>query len=497
MVMNALALLFTPTTLGVMLACALYGLVIGAIPGFSAAMAVALMVPVSYFLDPVPALAGVVTLCAMGIFSGDIPGALLRIPGTPASAAYVDESYRMTQKGQAGLALGTGLVCSSIGGIFGSIVLIFAAPSLGNLALQFSSVEYFWLACMGLTAAIAVSQGSTAKGVVSLSLGLLIAMVGLDPVSGQPRFAFGTEYLSGGLGFIPVLIGLFALSEVFRFALSPKVDELAPVGKLNDVFRGVLTEIKRMGFQILQGCGIGTLVGAIPGAGADIASYIAYASTKKQSRHPEKFGTGIVDGIASASAANNASIGGALVPATVFGIPGDSLTAVIIGVLYMKGLNPGPTVFLTQGDLITAVFLAFLLANILIVPFGYLAIRIFRHILAVPRTILMPLIIAACIIGAFAVENTVFAVVTMLCAGILGFFMEENGFPLAPAILGVVLAPIVEENFLNTLVKSNGDMLVFFSRPIALALAVITIAIWVVPPLLALLRRYTGRVKST
>ena len=210
MVIDAFMMLMTPTTLGVMVACAIYGLMVGAIPGFSAAMAVALMVPVSYFLDPVPALAGVMTLCAMAIFSGDIPGALLRIPGTPASAAYVDESYKMTRNGHAGLALGTGLICSSIGGIFGSIALILAAPSLGDLALQFSSIEYFWLACLGLTAAIGVSQGSAAKGIISLCIGLLIAFVGLDPVSGQSRFTFDTSYLSGGLGFIPVLIGLFA-----------------------------------------------------------------------------------------------------------------------------------------------------------------------------------------------------------------------------------------------------------------------------------------------
>ncbi|WP_447527450.1 tripartite tricarboxylate transporter permease [Vreelandella sp. TE19] len=481
MVIEAFMMLMTPTTIGVMVACAIYGLVVGAIPGFSAAMAVALMVPVSYFLDPVPALAGVMTLCAMAIFSGDIPGALLRIPGTPASAAYVDESYKMTRSGNAGLALGTGLICSSIGGIFGSIALIIAAPSLGDLALQFSSVEYFWLACLGLTAAIGVSKGSAAKGIVSLCLGLLIAFVGQDPVSGQVRFAFGTNYLAGGLGFIPVLIGLFAMSEVFRFALAPDDGNQPPVGKLGGLFQGVLGEIKRLWFQILQGCGIGTLVGAIPGAGADIASYIAYAATKKQSRHPERFGTGIVDGVASASASNNASVGGALVPATVFGIPGDSLTAVIIGVLYMKGLNPGPTVFLTQETLITAVFLAFLLANLLIVPFGIMSIRLFRHVLAVPRKVLMPLIVAACIVGSFAVENTVYAVVTMLVAGLLGFYMEENGFPLAPAILGVVLAPIIEENFLNTLVKSNGDMMIFFSRPLAIGLAIVVAAIWIVP----------------
>ncbi|MAB07216.1 MAG: C4-dicarboxylate ABC transporter permease [Rhodobacteraceae bacterium] len=485
---SALQLLLTPQVLLVMAASALYGLVVGAIPGFSAAMAVALMVPVTYFLEPVPALAGVVTLCAMAIFSGDIPGALLRIPGTPASAAYADEAYKMTQKGRAGEALGTGLICSAIGGIFGAVVLLLVAPSLSELALLFSTPEYFWLAALGLTAAIGVSASAPAKGVISLCLGLGVAFVGIDPVSGQPRFTFGQSDLAGGIGFIPVLIGLFAMSEVFRFALEPGGARERTAVVVGGLFDGVGRNLKRHFGRILQGCGLGTVIGAVPGAGADIAGYMSYALARQQSKTPEKFGTGVPDGIAAASAANNASMGGALVPATVFGIPGDSLTAVIIGVLYMQGLTPGPQVFLMQPELITSVFLAFLLANVMIVPFGFLAIRIFRYVLAVPRSILMPMVVAACIAGAFAVENTTFAVVVMLGAGLVGFWMEENDIPLAPAILGVVLAPVLEANFLNTLIKSQGDMTAFVNRPLAAVLATVTILIWLFPLLRRVLR---------
>jgi len=489
---DAFLALMTPTTLGVMLACAVYGLFVGAIPGFSASMAVALLIPVTYFLDPVPALAGVVTLAAMSIFAGDIPGALLRIPGTPASAAYSDEAYRMSQRGEAGLALGIGLVSSAVGGVAGAIVLIIAAPMLAEVALLFSSFEYFWLACLGLTAAIAISTGHPAKGAISLFIGLSVAMVGLDPVAGQMRFTFGNSQLTGGLGFIPVLIGLFAVSQVLRYAMTRTDRRQAEAMPGRTMFKGVWSNLARLKWPVARGCGIGVIIGAIPGAGADIAAYISYASAKATSKSKELFGTGTVDGIAPATAANNASIGGALVPATVFGIPGDSLTAVIIGVLYMQGLNPGPTVFLTQSELIYGVFLAYLIANILIVPFGFFAIRLFRHILSIPQTVLMPLVLAACIAGAFAVENTTFAVTTMLVMGVVGFYMEENGIPLAPAILGVVLGPIVEEMFLSSLLKSSGDLTAFFGRPLAATLGCITIAIWLVPAFV-LMRRFWKR----
>lgn len=486
---DAFLMLIDPTTLLVMLACALYGLTVGAIPGFTATMAVALLVPITYFLEPVPALAGIVTLAATAIFAGDIPGALLRMPGTPASAAYTDEAYRMTQRGEAESALGVGLVASALGGVFGALLLLFAAPALAEIALSFSSFEYFWLACLGLVAAIAASSGTPAKGAISLFIGLTIAMVGLDPVSGQQRFTFGNTNLVGGLGFIPILIGLFAVSEVLRYALVPTRQPVVPETSFKNLFKGAFGQVARLRWSVGRGACLGSVIGAIPGAGADIAAYVSYAVARRLSPRRAAFGTGVVDGIAPATAANNAAVGGAFIPATVFGIPGDSLTAVVIGVLYMKGLNPGPTVFLTQAELIYAVFIAFLLANILIIPLGFLAIRFFRRLLSAPRGLVMSLVTLACVIGAFAVENTAFAVLVMLAAGLLGFYMEENGIPLAPAILGVVLGPILEETFLTSLIKSQGDLMAFFERPLAGALGAVTLAVIVVPLALAIARR--------
>ncbi|WP_366657771.1 tripartite tricarboxylate transporter permease [Fodinicurvata sp. EGI_FJ10296] len=481
LMLRSLTLLADPTVIAAMLLASVYGLAVGSIPGLTASMAVALIIPITFFLEPVPALAAVMTLAAMAIFAGDLPGALLRIPGTPASAAYADEAYRMTQKGKASQALGIGLVCSAIGGIFGAILLITAAPWLARIALQFSSYEKFWLACLGLTAAAAVSQGHWSKGALSLLLGLAIAQVGLDPVSGQLRFTFGVGDLTAGFSFIPVLIGFFAIPEVLRYAFGAGRTAERVINATTGLFQGLWTDLKRLKWGIARGSVIGAVIGAIPGAGADIAAYVSYALSKRLSGHPEKFGTGITDGIASASASNNSSIGGALIPATVFGIPGDSLTAIIIGVLFMKGLNPGPTVFLTNADLINAVFLSYLIANLLIIPFGFAAIAGYQYVLRVPKSVLMPVILSFCIVGAFAVDNTMFAIVTMLSMGIIAYILEEGGFPLAPAILGLVIGPMLEETFLTSLTRARGDPLAFVERPVAGGLAAVTILIWLMP----------------
>ncbi len=488
-IFGAALLLADWTVIITMILTAMFGLAVGSIPGLTASMAVALLIPLTFFMDPVPALAGIVSVAAMAIFAGDLPGALLRIPGTPASAAYVDEAYAMTQKGQAELALGIGLVCSSIGGLFGATILIFGAPALAEIALKFSSYEYFWLACLGLTAAVAVAHGDIVKGMASLLFGLILASVGLDPVSGLLRFTFDVQALTGGLGFIPVLIGLFAVSEIMRMVTRTTPVAVIKVKSFGNVFHGVGKEIWRLRYGVLRGCGLGTVIGAIPGAGADIAAYVSYAVAKKFSKRREAFGTGIPDGLASATAANNASIGGAFVPATVFGVPGDSLTAIVIGVLFMKGLTPGPTVFLHEPQLIYAVFLSFFVANIFMVPFGFAAIKVFKQVLRIPQTVLMPIILAFCIVGSFAVENAVFAVTVMLVLGMIGYLMEENGFPIAPAILGLVLGPMLEEKFLTSMLKSKGDLMAFFERPVAGSLGVLTIVIWFSPLVIRLVQR--------
>lgn len=478
---QSLLLLADPLVILVVVVSALYGLLVGAIPGLTATMAVALMIPIAFFLPPVAALAGVMTLACMAIFSGDLPAALLRIPGTPASAAYIDDSYLMVQKGQGGLALGLCLICSAIGGVFGALALMLAAPSMASIALQFSSYEKFWLACLGLTAAIAVSSGAWYKGGISLMLGLAISMVGLDPVSGQQRFVFDIPQLLGGLPFVPVLIGMFAIPEMLRFAGSPRELPVPPMQNVRNILKGVGGVIFRRKTDVAQGSIVGLIVGIIPGAGADIAAYVSYAISRRFSKNGSKFGTGIPDGLVSATTSNNSAVGGALIPATVFGIPGDSLTAIIIGVLFLKGLNPGPTVFLENPVLINAVFWSFLLANILMVPFGLLAISIFQHVIRVPRALLMPIVLAFCIVGSFAVENTMHAVLVMLGVGVIATVMERARYPLAPAILGLVLGPMLEESFLNSLIRGRGSLAAFVERPLSMGLAIAVLLICLSP----------------
>ncbi len=480
-ILTAFGLVFEPYTIAVILASAVFGLFVGAVPGLTATMATALLVPVTFFMPPVPAIASIVTATAMAIFSGDIPGCLVRIPGTPASAAYTDEAYAMTKKGLAETALGAGLVFSVIGGLFGTVVLVTSAPALAEVAVRFSSFEYFWLVLLGLTCAVFISVGDPLKGIVSLLGGLLISAIGLDNPAAHPRFTFGSIELLGSVGLIPMMIGMFAVSEIFRYAVETSGAGEHFTRQIGNVFRGMWGLTKRYWASILRGSVLGTAIGALPGAGADIAAWMSYAMSKKFSKEPEKFGTGHVEGIIESGAANNSALAGAWIPALVFGIPGDSITAIVIGVLYIKGMNPGPAIFMNNPEQIYAVFLTFFLANLLMIPLGWACIKVGKRILEVPRNLLMPMILLFCIVGAFAINNTVFAVGVILLFGVVAYFMEENGFPVAPAILGVILGTMLEENFITSMIKSDGRFLGFFERPIAAGLGILTILVWLWP----------------
>ena len=484
----AFGLVFNLETLLVVVGSSVFGLFVGAVPGLTATMAVALLVPVTFFMAPIPAIAAIVTATAMAIFSGDIPGALLRMPGTPASAAYTDEAYAMTRKGQAELALGAGLVFSAVGGLFGTVVLIVLAPVMAEFALRFSSFEYFWLVLLGLSCAIVIASEQPLKGIVSLLIGLSVASVGLGNPAGFPRFTFGSIDLMGGIGMIPMMIGMFAISEVLRFAADTSPPLKIVDQPIHNVFKGMGGLARRYWRQILRGSTVGTLVGVLPGAGADIAAWMSYAISKRTSKEPEKFGTGHVEGIVESGAANNSALAGAWIPALVFGIPGDSITAIVIGVLYMKNMNPGPSLFTQNPQNIYAVYLLFLLANIIMIPFGWWCIKVAKQILRVPRNVLMPLILLFCIVGSFAINNTAFDVAVMLIAGIVAYVMEDNGFPVAPAILGVVLGTMLEENFVTSMIKSDGSFFGFFERPVAATLGVLTLGAWFLPPLIRRLR---------
>lgn len=475
---QAFGLVFDPFVLGVIAGSAVFGMFVGAMPGLTATMATALLVPVTFFMPPVPALGAIVTATAMAIFAGDIPAAMLRMPGTPASAAYTDESYAMTQKGQLNLTMGVNLVFSVAGGLVGVAVLILAAPALAEIAINFSSFEYFWLACLGLTCAVFLTNADAVKGFLSLFIGLLLATVGIDPSAGFPRFTFGEVELMQGVNFIATMIGMFAVSELLRGAVTVRDAGQVVVQQVGNLFRGVGAVWRRYWFNFLRGSAIGTVIGALPGAGADIAAWISFAVSKRFSKEPEKFGTGHIEGIVDSTSANNSALGGAWIPALVFGIPGDSITAIVIGVLYMKNMNPGPMVFTENPQLIYAVFLIFILANLMMLPLGWTAIKLARQMLRTPRNILLPVILLFCIVGSFAMTNSLYGVSMMLAMGVFGWFLEEHGIPVAPLILGLVLGEMLEQTFVQSMIKADGAFLAFFARPIAGTLGAATLLIW-------------------
>ncbi|WP_027997767.1 tripartite tricarboxylate transporter permease [Sinorhizobium arboris] len=495
-ILSAASLVFQPSVLVVIFAASLLGLVIGAIPGLTAVMGTALLVPITFFMDPVPAIAAIVAMTAMAIFAGDVPGALLRMPGTPASAAYTEDAYAFTKAGRPELGLAMLVASSVFGGLVGSAVLILAAPLLGRFAIGFSSQEYFWLAILGLSCAAFIASGSPLKGLLSLLFGLTVATIGIDPASGVPRFTLGNVDLMGGISMIPAMIGLFAISEIIRQCIHPpdaNVAELGPMARLTD---GLWTNLKATMPNLWRGSATGTLIGALPGAGADIAAWMSYAVAKRCSKTPEKFGKGHLEGIAEAGASNNSALSGAWVPTLVFGIPGDSITAIVIGVLILKGMEPGPLIFVKQPDLIYAVFIAFLLANLLMLPLGLALIKVTRHIVRIPPRLLPPLVLLACIVGSYALNNSYFDVGIMLCFGVIGWIMEENGVPVAPAILGIVLGGMVEFNFMTTLAKADGNLLAFFERPVAAALGVVSILVWAATFLGMIVRYGAARRKA-
>ncbi|MDS1137116.1 tripartite tricarboxylate transporter permease [Nitratireductor indicus] len=483
---QAIGLITTPQTLVAIAISCTFGLFVGAIPGLSATMATALLVPFTFYLDPIPAIATVIACTTMAITAGDIPAVMLRIPGTPSSAAYAEEAYAMTRKGQGSLAMGTLLVSACIGGFIGFIVLALVAPMLAKVALRFSSFEYFWLAALGLSCAALVSGGGMIKSVIALLTGLAAATVGMDPLTATPRFTFGVTELSGGLSFVPAMIGLFAVGELMRGDADVRA---ASGGLVGGVFKGVGSTLSKYRYSLFRGAGFGTLIGALPGAGGDLGAWIAYAFSKRFSRTPERYGKGHPEGLVEAGACNNAALCSAWIPAMVFGIPGDAVTAIAVGVLFMKGLNPGPQLMTENVQNFYAVMLIFVIANALIIPLGWLAIRTARRLFSVPRHYLAGVILIFSIVGSYAAVNSLFGIVVMAGFGVLAWWFGKAGIPIAPVILGMVMGPLVEQNFLTSMIISRGNFLGFFERPISATLGVMFIAIWLVPLAIKLTRR--------
>jgi putative tricarboxylic transport membrane protein len=455
---------------------ALLGLVMGALPGLTAGMAIALLLPLSFGMPPVMGIGMLLGALSGAITGGAVSATLLNLPGTPSSVCTTLDAFPMARRGEAGRALGIAIVSSFIGGMSSAFLLMFLAPPIADVALRFGPAEYFSLSVFGLVVIASVSAKSLVKGLAAGLIGLFIATVGADPMTGTLRFTFGEPALLTGVSLLPALIGLFAVSQVLK---DIEVQILRGPGELTqqnvDTGRPPIGLVLRSWKILLSSTFIGTLVGAIPGAGGSIASFLSYDQAKRISKTPEKFGTGHHAGIVASETSNNAMTGGALIPMLTLGVPGEVATAVLMGGLVIQGLRPGPLLFEEQGPIVYGIFLAFIIANLFTVVFQWFGIRFFVRVLRVKAKFLIPLVLAFCVIGVYGVDGNIFDLYIMLGFGVLGYFLNKFGFGTAPVVLGMILGTIAESNFRRGLLSFGGDWTPFVTRPISLAFLVLAV----------------------
>lgn len=491
--MDQIIKLIDPSVLFPLIISMFFGIFVGAIPGLTATMAVALIIPITYYMSPIAGLAMVLGVSFTAIFAGDIPATFLRIPGTPASGAATLDGFELSKKGKGSLALTLDLLCSALGGLIGVLLLILMAPPLAKFALKFTNFEYFWLGIFGLSMAAVLSKGNTIKGLISASLGLLISTIGIDVTTGYPRFTFKITELMDGVSFIPAMIGLFGLSEVLkRVQIGKKAMEVPAVNEKSKLsVKESLIAMWKHKFTIIRGSLIGTFIGALPGAGADVAAWVSYGVEKNVSRDPQ-IGKGSLRGVIAPTSANNAAIGGTWIPALVFGIPGDSITAIVLGAMLMYGLRPGPLIFTESKDLIHQLFAVAILVQILLIPIGWIGIKAFSIFLKLKSGIVLTSVVFFSIIGSYAMRNSFFDVYVMLVFGLIGYVFEKLEIPLAPMILGLILGRMIEDNLRVGLIKTKGNFLPFLTRPISLALFSLILFTLIGPWIFSLFRKHTS-----
>ena len=467
---NALVGLANPMSFLLLVAGVAVGIVFGSIPGLSGAMAVALFLPVTFAMDSANAFTLLVALYIGGISGGLISAILLNIPGTSSSIATCFDGAPMAKNGEAAKALGTGVVFSFIGGLISFIILIFVAPSLAKITLKFSAVEYFGVCIFALTMIVALAGSNMVKGLLAGCLGLLLSLVGMAPIDGARRFTFGINELSSGFDVLPTLIGVFAVTEVLSYAetviKSSKTETVRQNFKIKGFGFSMKEFISNIGNAIRSSL-IGTGIGILPGIGGSVAGILSYIAAKKASRHPEKFGTGVMEGVVATETANNAVIGGALIPLLTLGIPGDGVTAMLLGAFMIHGLTPGPLLFTNAAPLVYSIFATCIIANIVMLVLELFGMRIFVRLLQIPKYILMPIVLILCTIGAFAANNRMFDAQSILFFGVLGYVMSKVQLPIAPFILSFILGELVETNLRRGLQFTNGSFLAFFKSPIA------------------------------
>ena len=479
------SIVFAPATFLFIVGGTIIGVIFGAMPGVSASMAVALALPFAYAMKPIVAIAFLVSVYCASITGGGITAILFKIPGTPSSAPTTFDGYPMAQRGEAGKALGYSLIASAFGGLVAAFAMALISPQLAAVALKFGPSELFAVSFLGLSVLSCLDSDNIVKTLISGCIGLLLACIGMDPMLGIARFTFGSSTLLGGIEMIPVMIGLFAVTEVLKQTNKQKKIDV----EKDSTAKGGDTSAKLPSFKelwdtkwsMIRASIIGTVVGILPGAGATIASFLAYAIEKKVSKHPELLGTGIPDGIVASEAANNGATGGAMVPLLSLGIPGGNAAAIMMTALVIQGVQVGPLLIKQQPEYLASVFASMFVTNIVMVVVSMGIARVFAKILSVPYSILGPVIVMLATIGAYATNNNTGDVVLMVGAGIIGYLFSKLKYNSAALVLGLVLGQMCESNFRRAYTLTNGSIMAIFSKPITFVIVAACVIMLVYP----------------
>lgn len=460
---TSIAPVFGPMNLLLIVLGAAGGVLIGSIPGLTSTMGIALLIPFTYGMSIIPSVGMLLGIFCGAMYGGSIAAILIKTPGTPAAAATILDGYPMGQRGEAGRALSIALFSSFCGGMIGALTMTFLSPFISRLALRFGPAEFFALAVFGLSVIISISGKSLTKGLMSAFFGLLIATVGMDKTSAYLRFTKATGFYEG-IPFIPALIGLFALSEVYA-----NIERILSSQKIRTKISGVLPsgqDIKTIARSVVTGGFIGTFIGAIPGAGGDIAAFVSYSEAKRTSKHPERFGDGIPEGIGAAEAANNGCTGGAMIPLLSLGVPGDSNTAVLMGAFILQGFQPGPMMYVEHLDIVYAVFSSLIAANVAMLVVGMAGVKLFTKIISIERKLLIPAILVLSLVGSYAINQNMFDVYFALVMGVVGYIFQKYEFPLSPILLALILGPMSESNLRRFMQIDDGKFQMLFTKPI-------------------------------
>lgn len=461
-------ILTSPTCLGLIVIGVFIGIVFGAIPGLSSTMALVLFLPMTFGLSTVNGLSLLIALYIGGMSGGLISAILLKIPGTPASMTTVWDGGPMAERGEAGKALGIAILVSFIGTIAGIAALVVLSPQLAKVALHFTCYEYFAVSLFSLAIIASLAGKDLINGLLSGLFGVLISTIGIAPIDAVLRFTFGTHQLDKGIDTVPMLVGMFAIADIFAYGFKRKEDRLVPQNYHMRGFGISLAELAKEAFNIVRSAVIGVVIGILPGIGGNTAGIFSYTLAKGSSKHPEEFGTGCVSGLIASETSNNAVIGGSMIPMLVLGVPGNTVAAILLGGMTIKGIAPGPLIFTKAGDVVYAMYAAMAVASVAMIIMEFFGIKVFVRLLDIPKYILFPVILALCAVGCFGGNSRSFDVLLMFVVGIVAFVFKKLSLPTAPLIIGAILGGMFEENLRRVITMSEGDPSSFLSHPIAL-----------------------------